>query len=434
MEKTISGYDYKNQKIRITIRNDKIANIEYLDKKDYVDDFLIIPGFIDIHTYGGYGFDWLSGKKEYALKYLKDVALHEGVTSVVGTLPTIDVKSLRDSLENISDLMRENVNGANFLGWHIEGPFISEEKPGSFFDRLSVRKLTFYNLDKYFNDYLHTIKIMTLDPKDVDQEVLDILNTNKIKIFAGHTKAEKKDIIGKSINGITHFNHAMIKLGEKNDSLAKYALKNKKIYIEFINDGIHNSFRETKKIYRKKDKKHLILITDSLHVKGLEDGEYVIFNRYFEKKDDAVYNNHGQIVGSVHTMLNAFKYWRLLGASLEKCVLATSTNAAKLLNLNKGKLEKGYDADILILNRKDLTIKDVYVGGKELETKKEKIKREEKEEEIEKQHQEEKNIESIPIKKLLREYSKEEKKLTDRIEQEQKGENIKKDQADENNS
>jgi N-acetylglucosamine-6-phosphate deacetylase len=57
MEKTISGYDYKNQKIRITIRNDKIANIEYLDKKDYVDDFLIIPGFIDIHTYGGYGFD-----------------------------------------------------------------------------------------------------------------------------------------------------------------------------------------------------------------------------------------------------------------------------------------------------------------------------------------------------------------------------------------
>jgi N-acetylglucosamine-6-phosphate deacetylase len=44
------------------------------------------------------------------------VALHEGVTSVVGTLPTIDAKSLRDSLENISDLMRENVNGANFLG------------------------------------------------------------------------------------------------------------------------------------------------------------------------------------------------------------------------------------------------------------------------------------------------------------------------------
>ncbi|CRX36869.1 / nagA_1 / N-acetylglucosamine-6-phosphate deacetylase /:360912 Forward [Candidatus Hepatoplasma crinochetorum] len=374
MKKTITGYDYKNRKIKIIIDNGKIMSTRFLKKMEYADDFLVIPGFIDIHTYGGYGFDWLNGKEENVLKYLKDIAIKEGVTSVTGTLPTLDVQSLRNSFKNLSNLIGEKVDGANFLGWNIEGPFIDENKLGSFFDRLTVRKLTIYNIDRYFKNFINTIKIMTIDPKDASQEIIDILKSNGVKIFAGHTKAEKKDIMGKAVDGITHFNHEMIKMGEKQDSLAKYALKSNDLYIEFINDRIHHNLKESKKIYKKKNAKYLILITDSLPVKGLKNGEYVIFNRYFEKKDQAVYNNKGEIVGSVHTMLNAFKYWHHLGASLRECVLATSTNAAKLLNLNKGKLSRGYDADILILDRKKFKIKKVYINGEELEENKEEEK------------------------------------------------------------
>ncbi|BDV03565.1 MAG: N-acetylglucosamine-6-phosphate deacetylase [Candidatus Hepatoplasma scabrum] len=399
MEKIITGYDYKNRKIELKILNGKISNIKFLKKEQKVDDFLIIPGFIDIHTYGGYGFDWLNGKKENALRYLKDVAIHEGVTSVVGVLPALDIDSLRISLKNISDLIDKKNNGANFIGWHIEGPFIDKDKPGNFFDRFSVRKLTIYNVDQYFNKFIKTIKMMTIDPKDVNKEIIDILNANGIKIFAGHTKAEKKDIISKKIDGITHFNHEMIKLGEKKDSLARYALKSNNIYIEFINDHIHHNLKESKKIYRKKDKKHLILITDSLHVKGLENGEYIIFNRYFEKKDDAVYNNKGKVVGSVHTMLNAFRNWNFLGASLEECILATSTNAANLLGLNKGKLERGYDADILLLDRKNFAIKNTYINGVELETKEERNKREKGEQQVHLRNLEKKDT---TIKKILK--------------------------------
>lgn len=372
MKKTITGYDYKNRKIRISIENNKINNVKFLAKEENVDDFLIIPGFIDIHTYGGYGFDWLNGKEKDVLKYLNNVALNEGVTSVLGILPTLDVDSLRSSFKNLSNLIGEKVEGANFLGWNIEGPFIDESKLGSFFDRLIVRKLTIYNLDRYFKDFIKSIKIMTIDPKDASQEIIGILKSNGIKIFAGHTKAEKKDIMGKAIDGITHFNHEMIKIGEKKDSLAKYALKSNDLYIEFINDKSHHNLKDSKKIYKKKNAKHLILITDSLPVKGLKNGEYVIFNRYFEKKDNAVYNNKGKIVGSVHTMINAFKYWHNIGASLKECVLATSTNAAKLLNLNKGKLKRGYDADILLLDKNNFEIKEVYINGEKLDQKKEK--------------------------------------------------------------
>jgi N-acetylglucosamine-6-phosphate deacetylase len=55
-----------------------------------------------------------------------------------------------------------------------------------------------------------------------------------------------------------------------------------------------------------------------------------------------------------------------MNLDLEYLVKITSANPAKLLQLYKGQLKEGYDADIVILD-KDFNLKETIVMGKVIE-------------------------------------------------------------------
>ncbi len=366
----IKGYDQFHKKIKLVIKEDKIDEVIYLSKDEYVPSQYIIPGFIETHTHGGYGFDWISGEKEGMKNFLLNVAKNEGVTSVVGTTITTDKDKIKNTLSKLSKYINSSeVDGAKFIGWHIEGPFINKEKKGAHPPEKMV-KLTINNIRDYLGENLKDIKIVTIAPELSDVEAIRYLKENNIISFAGHSVATKDDVVNNIDNGIkciTHFNNAMIKYGTDGDSLAKYAISSDELYIEFINDGIHNSKELALKIKEQKPKDKLILITDSLHIKGLKDGIYPGPNWDIIKRDGAAWTPEGILNGSVYTMIEAFKDWvTKYNSTIDDAVLATSTNAAKLLNLKKGKIQKGYDADILLIDKKTLDIKSTIVLGKKI--------------------------------------------------------------------
>ncbi len=367
--KEILGYNQFDEKIKVIIKNKKIEDVVKLDKDFDVPNQYIIPGFIETHTHGGYDFDWISGDEQKMHNFLYNVAKNEGTTSIVGTTITTDKDKIKNTLNKLSKYVNKDINGANFIGWHIEGPFINEEKKGAHPPEKMV-KLTIDNINDYLKDHLKDIRIVTIAPELSDWEAIKYLNDNNVISFAGHTMATKDDVVDNIKNGIkciTHFNNAMIKYDTEGDSLAKYAISSNDLYIEFINDGIHNSKELAKLIKEKKPKDKLILITDSLHIKGLEDGTYPGPNWNIIKRDGAAWTPEGILNGSVYTMNQAFKDWvNKYNTTLNEAVLATSTNAANLLKIKKGKIEKEYDADILLIDKNNLDIIKTIVLGKEI--------------------------------------------------------------------
>ncbi len=88
----------------------------------------LIPGFIDVHAHGGYGFDAMDGDADQIDQMATKMMTHEGVTTLFATTMT-------QSTENIDKAMRGVKQAAErnriIQGVHLEGPFISKVFKGA---------------------------------------------------------------------------------------------------------------------------------------------------------------------------------------------------------------------------------------------------------------------------------------------------------------
>ena len=83
----------------------------------------VYPGLFDIHCHGVIGYDTMDGDK---LCEMSEFLLSKGVTSWLPTTMTMDFESIK----NASDIIPET-NGANILGFHMEGPYICKKFKGA---------------------------------------------------------------------------------------------------------------------------------------------------------------------------------------------------------------------------------------------------------------------------------------------------------------
>ncbi len=362
----IKGKNQFDQNIEVEMEKGIIKSISFLPESENLTNY-IVPGFIEIHSHGGYGFDWINPDVEAAKKFLYEIAKNEGTTSILGTTITTSSDKIQAALSINKVLIGEHINGANLIGFHLEGPFINPQKKGAHPVEY-MKPLTLKNLEQVVDKHnINTLRTITFAPElTTKKDVLDVAKLG-IKLQIGHSMATDNDYekVHELVSAITHFNNAMIKYNQPNNSLAKIGLKNKDLYVEFINDGVHNSKELAKLILEQKPEDKIILITDSLHVKGLADGDYSGPNWKITKKNGAAWTPEGILNGSVYTLDKAFRDWINLGATINQAVHATSTNAAKYLGLKKGKIQEGYDADIVILDS-NLKVIKTYVNGEEI--------------------------------------------------------------------
>ena len=126
----VIGKNVLGENIKITIEYSKIVKIESYTPQEGEELNLIMPGFINIHVHGGYLFDFTQANKEKASGYLYKIAKFDGVTSVIGTMITELPDVVFFAIDQQKELLT-NSPGANLLGYHLEGPFISMEKRGA---------------------------------------------------------------------------------------------------------------------------------------------------------------------------------------------------------------------------------------------------------------------------------------------------------------
>lgn len=316
----------------------------------------LAPGFIDTHIHGFGGFGTDNKNPDDLLKMSKLLM----ATGVIAFCPTIYPSKTEDMVETLTKLSTVvgKEEGAKIIGFHLEGPFISPEKPGVMKPE-DIQPVTVEAMQKIYDAANGKIASMTVAPELKNIEFLvDFAKEHNFILQAGHTNAtyeEMENGVMLGINHSTHLFNAMRGFSHRDPGVVGAILTDDNISTEVIADGHHISPVVINMILKLKSPSKIVLVTDSLNPTGKKEGkangeDVYLDNGVFKRKEDNV------IAGSALTMLKAMKNLVRWGYPLGNASLAVSDNPAALFKLDIGSIEKGKKAAFVILD-KDLKLK-----------------------------------------------------------------------------
>lgn len=312
-----------------------------------------VPGFIDVHIHGAAGFDAMDATPE-ALRGIAGALPKEGTTSFLATTMTQSDGAISAALQNIKDFHAQE-GQAEMLGVHLEGPFISDKRAGAQpIEHIAEPSYPLFR--KWQKLSGGQIRLVTMAPEAANGlTFIKHLAEDHVIASIGHSDATLEEVqtaVRSGASHVTHLYNQMSPFHHRNPGVVGAALMEDSLSVEVIADFIHSHPTSVSLAFRQKGAEKLILITDAMRAKGLDPGVYDLGGQDVQvtKKDARLAD--GTLAGSILTMETAVKNVQsITGCSLNDIVSMTSANAAKELGLsNKGRLQDGADADVVILD------------------------------------------------------------------------------------
>ena len=337
--------------------------------KDY-GDLKILPGFIDIHCHGAYGFDTNDADPEGLRKWAKGI-VDEGVTSVLATTLTQSEEVLTNAVSNVAKVVEEGYEGAEILGIHFEGPYLNKAHKGAQPEEYCV-KPNIEQFKRYQKAAHGLIKYITMAVEnDEDYALTKYCSQNNVVVSIGHSNATYEQAVQAYAHGarsMTHVYNAMTPFTHRANGLVGGALRIRNMYGEIICDGNHSTLAALNNFFTSKGPDYSIMITDSLMCKGFPVGtkfdfggqEVVIY-----PDGSAHLVEAGNLAGST---LNVNKGLKILIEDalvpVNYAINACTSNPARCLHVDdrKGTIGVGYDADLVVLDR-DYEVVQTYCKG-----------------------------------------------------------------------
>ena len=337
--------------------------------KDY-GDLRILPGFIDIHCHGAYGFDTNDANPEGLRKWAKGI-VDEGVTSFLATTLTQSEEVLTNAVSNVAKVVEEGYEGAEILGIHFEGPYLNKAHKGAQPEEYCV-KPNIEQFKRYQKAAHGLIKYITMAVEnDEDYALTKYCSQNNVVVSIGHSNATYEQAVQAYAHGarsMTHVYNAMTPFTHRANGLVGGALRIRNMYGEIICDGNHSTLAALNNFFTSKGPDYSIMITDSLMCKGFPVGtkfdfggqEVVIY-----PDGSAHLVEAGNLAGST---LNVNKGLKILIEDalvpVNYAINACTSNPARCLHVDdrKGSIGVGYDADLVVLDR-DYEVVQTYCKG-----------------------------------------------------------------------
>ncbi len=336
----------------------------------------IAPGFIDIHVHGGGGYDFMDGTETACLKRAETHAQY-GTTAMLPTTLTSTKEEMLQTLAVYEDANRNNMNGAQFLGMHLEGPYFAMNQRGA----QDPRYIRNPDPDEYKDILSRSSCIRRWSAAPELEGAIEFgryMKSKGVLPAVAHTDAIYEDVIKAFENGYTLATHLYSGMsGVTRRNAFRYAGVVESAFIiddmdvEIIADGVHLPAPLLKLVYKIKGADRTALITDAMRAAGTDVGESVLGNMHNGLKvivEDGVAKlpDRTSFAGSVATADRLVRTMiSMAGVSLPDAIKMMTATPARILGVSgkKGELVVGKDADIVIFDN-NINIALTMIKGK----------------------------------------------------------------------
>jgi N-acetylglucosamine-6-phosphate deacetylase len=335
----------------------------------------ISPGFIDIHVHGGGGFDFMDGTAEAYIGAAEKHAQH-GTTSIVPTTLTSTNEELKNTFQVFRQAKANNRNGAEFLGLHLEGPYLSMEQKGAQDPRYirNPRPAEYKEILEWSDDIVRWSAAPELEGA---MEFGRYIKSKGILPSIAHSDAIYEDVERAFENGFTHITHLYSGMsGVRRINAYRYAGVIESAFlmddmtVEIIADGHHLPASLLKLIYKIKGPSHIALVTDSMRAAGMPEGESVLGSlkdgqKVIVEGGVAKLLDRSAFASSVATADRLVRTMVFTaGVPVADAVKMMTATPASIMDVadRKGSIAAGKDADIVIFDE-GINVEFVMIKG-----------------------------------------------------------------------
>jgi N-acetylglucosamine-6-phosphate deacetylase len=327
---------------------------------------LVTPGFLDPHIHGCGGVDVMQATYD-SLNAVSRILVRHGTTSFLPTTVSSPPDVLTNAVEQLGAVMTKSFDGAEPIGIHLEGPFISEAKRGTHkASHVLAPDLDLF--EKWVRGSGNTVRLLTVAPELNGIEPLEIMARHyDVTLAMGHSNATFDQARAAADRGICYAVHtfnAMRAFSHRDPGIVGEVLADDRVFAEIIADGIHVDEAVVRIFARAKGKPSVLLTTDAISATDMPDGRYALGGETIEVIDGICRDAEGRLAGSTLTQEVAFRnFARWTEWPFEEALAGLTLNPARALKLHgKGVLEPGADADVVIMDEQFRIIKTLVAG------------------------------------------------------------------------
>ena len=330
----------------------------------------VMPGFIDVHTHGALTYDFCDADPKAIFEIAK-AKLQEGVTTFLPTTLTVSHEELVAAAGNARKYDEAGQPYAKVPGIHLEGPFINVKCCGAQNPKY-VRKPSVKELKEIAKVYPVRQISYAVEAEGGAKFAKSCIGLGVVP-SCGHTGAKFRDLMAAYGNGLrhmTHFCNQMTPLHHREIGMVGAGFLVEDLNTEVICDRIHLCDDMLRLVFTRRNLAHVQMITDSLRCSHCKDGYAFEMGglKVLLKGGEARLVEGGNLAGSTLWMGNGLKnVHEVTGIPLKDLVRCTAWNQAIEQGWGRtlGKVERGYTADLVVINPKTWRPSAVFVDGQQ---------------------------------------------------------------------
>ena len=332
----------------------------------------VIPALVDVHFHGAMGEDFSDATAE-GLQKIADYELSEGVMYICPAGMTLPEDVLTNICKTAKSFAETQTAGAELVGIHLEGPFLSEGKKGAQ-NGAYLRDPNAAMLLRLQEAAGGLVRLVTMAPeRDGAMEMIAAGTANGITVSVGHTTADyatAKAAFDAGARHCTHLYNGMNSLHHREPTVLGAAFDHPAVKAEIICDGIHihpTVIRMTWALY---GAKRMVLISDSLRCCGMADGKYMLGGQEIVVNGNraTLASDPNTLAGSNTSLMGCLRTAIRFGIPAADAVRAASYNPAEAIGLADriGSLDLGKDASFILLDKETLETKAMVFKGQKI--------------------------------------------------------------------
>lgn len=310
---------------------------------------LVSPGLVDVHSHGGGGATFITTDPGQVRQVLRTHRAH-GTTTMVASLVTASIDDLEAQVRVLAPFVAEG----ELAGVHLEGPWLAEGRKGAHEAGL-LRDPTTADIDRLLAAADGAIRLVTMAPeRNGASAAIAQLNRAGVVVAVGHTEADlvtTVEAIDAGASGATHLFNAMPSLGHRNPGPVLGLLRDPRVFLELIFDGVHVD-AELAAFVVNHWPGRVALITDAMAAAASADGDYLLGGLAVQVRDGVARVAGTQtIAGSTLTLDRAVRTAVASGVPVMAALRAATQIPAAYLGLGEvGSLTAGRRADLVVFD------------------------------------------------------------------------------------